>query len=135
MKNTLTLLSAIMLLAACQDQQNAPAPAKLDFLAADIDTTVSPGQDFFAYANGGWSKRTTIPPEESAWGIGYMVQEDIYSRLRTINEKAQAENAAKGTISQKIGDFWSSGMDSAGIDKLKLQPLQPEFDKINAIHS
>src|SRR5690242_1263039 len=109
MKNTLALLSAIVLLAACQDQQNTPAPAKPDFLSADVDTTVSPGQDFFAFANGGWAKRTIIPPEESGWGIGYMVQEDIYTRLRSINEKAQTENAAKGTINQKIGDFWYSG--------------------------
>jgi putative endopeptidase len=135
MKNTLALLSAILLLAACQDQQKTPTPTKPDFLAADIDTTVSPGQDFFAFANGGWVKHTTIPPEENSWGIGFMVQEDIYNRLRTINEKAQTENAAKGTTSQKISDFWYSGMDSAEIDKQKLQPLQPDLDKINAIHS
>jgi hypothetical protein len=39
------------------------------------------------------------------WGVGNLVQEDIYSRLRKINEDAAAKNAANGTVEQKIGDF------------------------------
>jgi putative endopeptidase len=30
------------------------SPAKQDFLAANMDPSVNPGQDFFTYANGGW---------------------------------------------------------------------------------
>ncbi|MEO7265891.1 MAG: M13 family metallopeptidase [Ferruginibacter sp.] len=106
---------------------------KPDVVAQNIDSTVSPGEDFFMYANGGWMKRTPIPASESGWGIGYMVQDDIYNKLKKINEDAVKENAASGSISQKIGDFWNAGMDSAAIDKAGLSPLQSELDQINMI--
>ena len=70
--------------------------AKKDFLAANIDTTISPSEDFFLYANGEWIKSTPIPEAESSWGVGYLVQEDIYLRLRKINEDAASKKAETG---------------------------------------
>ena len=104
-----------------------------DFLAKDVDTTVNPATDFFAYANGGWIKNNPIPASESSWGVGQLVQEDIYERLKIINEKAVKEPAADGTTGKKIGDFWQSGMDSAAADKQELQPLQADLATIQQI--
>ena len=117
---------------ACNNHASTSA-AKPDILAANMDTTVRPGEDFFDYANGGWIKKTPIPNAESAWGIGNMVQDEIYTRLKIINEKAIAEKASQGSISQKIGDFWKSGMDSAAIDKAGLVPLQNDLKTIDDI--
>lgn len=116
--------------ASKNDSQSSP---KQDILATNIDSTVKPGDDFFLYANGGWIKRTPIPAAESGWGIGNLVQEEIYNRLRKINEDALKEKAAPGSTSQKIADFWKSAMDSAAIDKAGLTPLQNDFNDVNAI--
>ncbi len=48
----------------------------------NLDQTVSPGADFFKYANGGWIKKNPIPPAYSSWGIGNVVQEEIRERLK-----------------------------------------------------
>ena len=109
--------------------------SRKDFLATNLDTTVSPAQDFFLYANGGWIKKNPIPKEESSWGVGNLVQEDIYARLRKINADAIAKHGAMGTIEQKIGDFWFSGMDSVGINKKGLTPLKTDLEKIGKISS
>jgi putative endopeptidase len=119
-------------IAACNNHSSKES-SKPDILAADVDSTVRPGDDFFDFANGGWIKRTTIPASESGWGIGNMVQDDIYAKLKKINEDAVNAKAKDGTITQKIGDFWVSGMDSAGIDKAGLTPLAGEMQKIDAI--
>src|SRR5579871_1354328 len=129
------LLIAILALSltACHHEEKAATP---DFLVKDLDTTVSPSTDFFEYANGGWIKSTPIPAAESGWGVGNLVQEDIYSRLRNISEKAAHSDTAKaGSVTQQIGDLWTSGMDSAGMDKQGLKPLQPEIDSIRAVHN
>ncbi|MBL0359076.1 MAG: M13 family metallopeptidase [Chitinophagaceae bacterium] len=108
---------------------------KMDILASNIDSSVKPGDDFFMYANGGWIKKTPIPSSESGWGIGNLVQEEIYSRLKKINDDAVAARAAEGTISQKIGDFWQSAMDTGALDKAGLSPLKEDLDKINAVQN
>ncbi len=106
---------------------------KPDFLAANIDSTVNPGDDFFLFANGSWIKNNPIPNEQSSWGIGNLVIEENLKRLRTISEDAAKKNTANGTNDQKIGDFWTVAMDTVKLEKEGLQPIQPLLDKINAI--
>lgn len=135
MRHKLLCLFAILLFAITSCNQKSETTVKKDILADDLDTSVSPGTDFFEYANGGWIKRNPIPAEESSWGVGQLVQEDIYNRLKKINDDASAKKAAEGTIDQKIGDFWFSGMDSSDIEKQGLQPLQALLDEIANIKS
>jgi len=128
-------LPLVFLLAACNHPDATSNGAKPDFLTANIDSTVSPREDFFAFANGGWIRRTPIPDAESGWGLGNLVEEEIYNRLKKVNDDALQQRAAAGTITQKIGDFWYSGMDSADIEKQGLSPLKPELDEIHGINS
>ncbi|MEO8117076.1 MAG: M13 family metallopeptidase N-terminal domain-containing protein, partial [Bacteroidota bacterium] len=111
----------------------AETPAKKDVLAVNMDTTVNPADDFFDYANGGWIKNNPIPADQSSWGIGALVIQENQNRLKEIAENAAKANAAQGTADQKIGDFWKTAIDSAKIEQLGIQPIQPYLDKINAI--
>lgn len=135
MKQFLALAITCTVLYSCNNADNADknAAAKPDILAANLDSTVKPGDDFFDYANGGWIKRNPIPGEQSSWGIGNLVIEENLKRLREISEKAAASNAAKGSGDQKIGDFWSMAMDSAKLEADGLKPIQPLLDKLNAV--
>jgi putative endopeptidase len=101
-----------------------------DPLVTNIDKSVSPRNDFFMYANGGWIKNNSIPNAEASWGIGNLVQEEIYSRLIVINKKAAKTVAAKGTVTQKIGDFWSVAMDTNTINKAGITPLKKDLERI-----
>ena len=103
---------------------------KLPF-AANIDTTINPGNDFFRYANGKWIKDNPIPKEESAWGIGYVVNNENQQRIRDISEEAAKQKADKGPAGQKIGDFWSAAMDSATVEKQGTEYLNPYLKKID----
>ncbi|HTB64876.1 MAG TPA: M13 family metallopeptidase [Steroidobacteraceae bacterium] len=110
------------------------SPAVRDVVAANIDASVNPGDDFFAYANGAWLKANPIPPAESHWGIDKLVDEDLYTKLRTISEQAAAnKTAAPGSDERKIGDFWEMALDQARADRLGITPLQADFARIDAI--
>lgn len=123
-----TLFTAAALLAGCADKKDNNT--QRDILLTNMDTSVSPADDFFMYANGGWIKQNPIPDDQSSWGIGHAVQEDIYKRLREINETSLN---AKDGIEKKVGDFWYSAMDTVTIEKEGIKALQPELDAINNI--
>jgi putative endopeptidase len=129
-----TLLSAALAFAS-GGVVAADAPPQQDFLASHMDTSVDPGVDFFEYANGAWLKAHPIPASESGWGIGNEVNEELYARLRTISENAAKADAEPGSDQQKIGDFWSTAMDTAKADALGAKPLDAELARIDAIDS
>ncbi|RYZ21320.1 MAG: M13 family peptidase [Chitinophagaceae bacterium] len=134
-RSFLPLAAATLLLAACNSSDTKVAGSTTDNPGADIlytdrDSSISPRDDFFEYANGGWTKRFPIPEGYSSWTIGHAIQEDLDRRLRQINEDALK---ATGGVDKKVGDFWFSAMDSASAEQQKLAPIQPELDAINGV--
>jgi putative endopeptidase len=124
----------ILILWSCKNKTRSEKNIeKPDVLVSNMDTTVSPGEDFFLYANGGWISRNPIPADQSSWGIGNLVIEENLKRLREIAEKAAGSQAAAGSAEQKIGDYWTMAMDSAKIETEGMKPIQPWLDKIHAI--
>ena len=125
-----------MVFAACNNHPKVDL-AKVsqdDFLFQYIDSTVKPGDDFFKFATGTWMKNNPIPSSERRWGIANLVRNDIYDKLLNLSNEAAADGkAADGSNAQKIGAFWSTGMDSSIIEAQGLLPLKAQFDKIDGI--
>ena len=114
----------------------AGAAAGGDALHTDwLDTHVSPAQNFYEYANGGWQKKNPIPPAYSSWGTFNILQIRNEKVIRQLIEDAAREHAAPGSTAQKVGDFYASGMDEKLIDRVGLNPLSPELDYIANIRS
>lgn len=100
-----------------------------------MDTSVKPSDDFFMYANGGWIKRTQIPPEYSRWGSFNQLIEKNNDALHEIAEKAsktKVDPKAAPDV-QKVGDYYASGMDEKTIDQMAIKPLHDELAKIDSI--
>ena len=107
----------------------ASSPHGLDL--AGIDRSVTPGEDFFHYANGAWLKATEIPPDRSSYGPGEQLTE--LTAERTAELVRNTAGAAAGSEARKIGDYYASFMDEDRIEKRGLEPLQPAFRSIAAI--
>jgi len=136
MKRTLTFVATALLLTAASPATPPPASTGVGdpYLAQFIDPSVSPRNDFFRYAVGKWLKDHPIPSNERSWGISHVVQEETYRRVIDIsNESAADTKAARGSNTQKIGDFWYAAMDTATILKQGFTPLADEFAKIDAV--
>ena len=103
------------------------------FDAAGMDSSVRPSDNFFEYANGKWVKNTKIPDDQSGWGSFYTLYDENQKSLRTILDEAAKANAARGTLEQKLGDYFESGMDTFAIEKLGTEPLKPMLAKIDAV--
>ena len=115
-----SFFTASLFLFSCtnESEKNNTSTASLaDILHSHVDSSVKAGDDFFEYTNGGWLKANPIPASESGWGIFNLVEDENQTRIKTISEEATGVHAAKGTPTQQIGDFFSSGMDSVAVEK------------------
>jgi putative endopeptidase len=114
--------------------QAAPAslPATGGIDVAGMDRSISPGDDFFRFANGTWDRTTPIPPDRSSWGLDAKLVEEASGRTRTLLEDA-GRGAAAGSDARKAGDYYAAYMNEAAIEARGLAPLQPQLDRIAAI--
>src|SRR6185369_6477550 len=117
---------------------SAQAPSSGRALGIDItgmDRSVRPQDDFFRFVNGAWSDRTPIPSDMSSYGTFPLLRDEAAAAVREIVEGAVAEKAATGTMTQKVGGFYASFMDTARIESLGVQPLARELTAVSAIAS
>ena len=131
-RNSLLLMLCIAIgITSCK---NSGKTATAAFDIAGMDTTVHPGDNFFRYANGKWLASTPIPEDQSGWGSFYSLYDNNLKNLRIILDELSANtNHPKGSAAQKVGDFYSSGMDTLTIEKRGFDPLKPVLGKIAAV--
>lgn len=103
------------------------------FPLSNLDKSVSACDDFYQYAIGGWLKDNPIPSTESRWSSFNEVTEHNNERLKEILVEFSSGQFEKGSMEQKIGDFYTSIMDSAKAETLGITPLKPYFDQIDAL--
>jgi putative endopeptidase len=99
-----------------------------------MDTSVSACDDFFMFANGSWIKNTPIPPSQTRWGSFNVLSEANRDILHDILDQAAANKSATGE-EKLIGDFYSSCMDEAAIDKAGTSAIDPTLRKIADLKS
>ncbi len=98
-----------------------------------IDTTKKPGDDFFMYANGIWYDTARIPPSQTGVGSYSFMNYPQRIRLQGILDSVSASNNPAGSIEQKVGDFYASGMDTTAINKRGYEPVKPVLARIDAV--
>jgi endothelin-converting enzyme/putative endopeptidase len=117
-----------VLTAAASPARAADAVPLID--ATAIDHAVSPCENFYQFACGNWIKRNPIPPDRGRWSRFDALTELNFDKLRGILEAAAA---GSDPATRKIGDFYASCMDEAGIEAKGLAPLAPELARIDAL--
>jgi len=137
MKKKLILLipPAILLFACNSSTKKSEISTNLsDPIAEHIDSSFTPGQNFFLFANNNWFKQHPIPSSEKSNGIFRTIQDTINESIRKICESSVADTKSKkGSNKQKIGDFYFAGMDTLSIEKAGYSGLNEEFIKIDAV--
>ena len=108
--------------------------ARFGYDAAGMDKSVTPGNDWGRYANGAYLDKLEIPADRSNYGMFTKLRDLSQERTREIVEAAAAKPGAKGTEAQKVGDYYASYMDEAGIEAKGLAPVKPLLDNIAAIN-
>ncbi|MBN9214965.1 MAG: peptidase M13 [Microbacterium sp. SCN 70-200] len=106
-------------------------PTRSGIELSELSATIRPQDDLFRYVNGAWLERTEIPEDKARWGSFHLIAEQAEKDVRAIIEESQA--AADGTEARKIGDLFTSFMDTERIEQLGATPLAAQFARVDAI--
>jgi putative endopeptidase len=130
MKKLIYLALVLVIAGACtQSKDNDSKRVVID----GIDTTKKPGDDFFTYANGIWYDTAQIPASQTGVGSYSFLNFPQRIRLQGILDSVSRANNAPGSIEQKVGDFYASGMDTAAINKRGYEPIKPLLTRIDGV--
>jgi putative endopeptidase len=91
----------------------------------------SPGDDFFAYANGGWLDATALPAGKERWGARDELVEQARRRIAALLDAAGA--APAGSDARKVADFRAAYLNEAAIEARRLASLKPLLDRVEKV--
>ena len=116
-------------------QEDEAAPAGMDFGSwgvglSELDASVEPGDDFFAYANGKWVARTPIPDDRSSYGTFAWLDENATRDIEVMMRELVASNPAPGTTERRIVDAYQSFENTDAIEAAGMAAADPYLQSI-----
>ncbi|MBS1486586.1 MAG: M13 family metallopeptidase [Bacteroidetes bacterium] len=132
MKKLLFVLAITSLVVACNTRKEKK-PDNPFAAIKGVDSTLKPGDNFFLYANKIWHDTAQIPPSQAGVGAYMFMNYPQRIRLQNILDSVSNATSAPGSIEQKIGDFYASGMDTVTINKRSYDPIKPVLQTIENI--
>src|SRR5438874_1247425 len=128
----LTLATASLLPFSVQFAADAVKPVYGDwgYEKSAMDSSVKPGDDFWAYVNGNWDKRTQIAADRASAGPFVTLSDQSEKDVHDIVQQLAADSS-RDHLGQQIGDFYSSFMDTDAIEAAGTAPLKPYLAEIN----
>lgn len=98
----------------------------------NLNPEVSPRQDFFEYACGGWIKANPIPDDFSSYGQFEVLRENARKNVQDLilNLAFDPSSKEKGSIAQKISDLYNLGMDEKRLNTEGSEPIMPTLNEL-----
>jgi len=127
----LLYFSLVLLMAVACKQASEPETKRV--VITGIDSSKKPGDDFFTYANSIWYDTARIPASQAGVGSYSFLNYPQRIRLQGILDSISGSNNTAGSIEQKVGDFYASGMDTAAINKRGYEPIKPVLTRFDAV--
>src|SRR5258708_14680413 len=107
--------------------------AEVGLEPASLDRTSDPCVDFYQFACGGWLKANDIPADRARWGRFTEIDEHNKVAIKSLLED-DAKGATPDAAAKKLGDFYTSCMDEAAIEKAGPASIKPLLDKATKIN-
>src|SRR5438270_10817555 len=126
----LSLATASLVAIATPLSAAKPVYGDWGYNAAAMDSSVKPGDDFWAYVNGTWDKNTQIAADRASAGPFVTLSDGAEKDVRQIVESL-ANNPQRHHLRQQVGDYYACFMDTGAIESAGTAPLKPYLSEIS----
>ncbi len=120
----------VMLIATMTVPAMAQQSLKAGIVLGDLDSTARPGDDFYQFACGGWMKNNPLPAAYSRFGSFDRLAQDNNERINSILKELLSNQYTKGSVEQKLSDFYKLAMDSVRRNRDGVKPVLPLIKEI-----
>lgn len=127
MKNKIIVLASLLCFSA--------SAQKPGINLANMDTSVSPAQDFYTYCNGTWQKNFQLPESDSRFGSFNEIHEANLVKIKRIYDAIAKSKPAAGTDAERLRNFYVTAMDSVKAEKLGFTPLTSQMQMIERVNN
>ncbi len=137
-KSLLLIFASASALSACNTQApNNAASEQTQGTGAGIerswmDTSVTPGNDFFSYADGAWVKNTAIPEDRSRIGGFWIADQEREKNTQALFDSILKSKPSGGNDAL-IANYYNAYLDTDAIDRAGIAPAKADLDAIAAI--
>lgn len=129
-KFPLLLILLLTMATACNPKKDAKTSG-IDL--TNLDTSVSPKDNFYQFACGGWMKNNPLTGEYSRFGSFDKLAENNRKQLNELIESIASKQSYQDKIEQKIGDLYNMAMDSARLNQQGVTPIQADLQRIASV--
>ena len=121
---------AALALTGCSQSKDAGKPA-IDL--ANFDNTVSPADDFYQYACGGWMEANPLTPEYARYGIFDQLDKENQDKLKVLIDELNSKPQEEGSVGDKISTLYAQGLDMDKRNADGAAPVKEQLAAINAV--
>ncbi len=97
-----------------------------------VNTGIRPGDDFYAYANSDWLKKTEIPADRGRWGARDEIDAKTKVQLASLFDEAAAQ--PPGSYQRKVADFYAAYLTDSVIEAKGITSIKPLLNRIDGVH-
>lgn len=129
------ILVSSLVLGWTQNTESSSHQETHGIAVANMDRSITPGDNFYLYTNGDWIKRTVIPADRAGIGVFSALDDLANKNTAALIQEAAKSNAPTGSNTRKIADLYNSYMNEAAIEAKGLMPLHPQLAAIATIRT
>lgn len=141
LKSAAILASCTIAFTSCKqetkEEKTATVTEKIPGIVLEnMDTSISPKDDFYNYVNGSWMKNTEIPADRTSWGGFSVLRQSTDADVLEILAKAKASGQYNSDSDQaKALAIFDTKLDTIARNKANISPIMPALQEIESINN
>ena len=134
-KQILPFVALALMATSCSNNKTASGAQSAGIRMENMDTTAIPGDDFYQYATGGWSKLNPLTDEYARFGAFDYLSETSREQVKALVTELAVKTNTKGSDAQRIADVYNMVMDSVRLNADGVNPILSDLAEIDALSS